>query len=273
MLKKFHFTKSRFVILFAYLFALVSWLLLDNYFFNSLFLHLSTDKITDLSKTLIQSTGIFVGLVVAAGFFYISRMDELGVSVLSRAYGLLEKIEMAIMKRKKTTKILEECKIQLTSLSGNLKNFDIVRKTSLEEKLNKLEKAFEETDQTLKVLENLDARSLLGEFQNVEKYAIGAFAFDVALFLASIIVAIASYVSLNGRLLGASFDLLFSGIALLFMVWYVFYEMSTIARNLFEFVLEFNAKLRMTLIGDRELRNRRDELVNEIKEACAKTKS
>ena len=273
MLKKFHFTKSTLAIVFPYLFVLVLWSLLDNYFFNSLFVHLSTDKITDLSKTLIQSTGILVGLVVAAGFFYISRMDELGVTVLSKAYGLLEKIEMAIMKRKEATKILEECKIQLTSLSGSLKNSDIVRKTSLKEKLNKLEKAFEETDQTLKELENLDVRSLLRKLQNVEKLAIAEFALDVSFFLASIIVAIASYVSLNGRLLGVSFDLLFFGIAFLFFLWQVFYEMSSIVRDLFELVLEFHAKLRMTLTGDRELRSQRDELVNEIKEACAKTKS
>jgi len=273
MLKKFRFAKSNLVILLAYIFALVSWGLLDRYFFNSLFLGLATDKVTDLSKTLIQSTGILVGLVVAAGFFYISRMDEIGISILSRAYRLLEKIEMAIMERKKTAKLLEECKIHLTSLSSRLKNSDVVRKAPLKEKLNELEKAFEETDQMLKALENSDVRPLLGKYHGVEKLGVAVFAFDVALFLASIIVAITSYVSLSGLLLGVSFDLLYFGIALLFMVWEVFYQMSAIARDLFEIVLEFKAKLRMTTIRNRELRNRRDELVNEIKEACAKAKS
>lgn len=273
MPKRPHFSKSTLVILFSYIFVLVLWEVLDIYFFYPLFSHLSADKITDLSKTLIQSIGIFVGLVVAAGFFYISRSDELGVRVLSRAYDQLEKIEMAIMERKKTTRILEECKIQLTSLSGSLKNSDKVGKTSLEEKLNKIEKAFDETGQTLKGLQNSNVRPILGEFQNLENYIITLFAFDIALFLASVLVAIVSYVSLDGRLLDTSFALLFFGIALLFMVWLVSYEMSSVARGLFESVLRFNVALRMTLIDDRELRDRRDELVNEIKDACTKTKS
>lgn len=79
------------------------WLLISLKLSNA-FIQLSTDDLLDLSKTLIQSVGILVSLIIVAFFYYVGKIDSLMLNIYSKQNDLetkKEKIrdELAIMEK------------------------------------------------------------------------------------------------------------------------------------------------------------------------------
>ena len=228
----------------AIIVGLFSWLAIYVFFLNGTFEQMPPNSVLDLSKTLIQSFGILVSLIIASSFVYIGKMDELSIRILSEENELDTKETLVRNKMKDATIAFQSCSTRLANLDNNkLDESGLQTKKKLEKTLNKIENHLKEHTEFLEKTVKSDIKELIDEIEKAKGQTIGLLALDIGFFLISIILAITAFAYESGARLGNSLLIIVIGMILIFAVWYYFYTLSLIMRKFFRFVLSTKSYL------------------------------
>jgi hypothetical protein len=256
--------KTRYIFLLALFVPLTVWLILSPVMLHDFYVHLSINDLVDLSKTLIQSVGILVGLLITASFFYVGKHDELIIRIFSRAnelYSKQEKIRKGITSIEKS---VQECKTELSKLKVNLTKPNLSTKEELEKDLLEVQELNNKYSQAIEEFKNSEIDSLITDAEKSNGWIIAILATDLVLFLASIMMAILAYAYKNYALLVGSLDLIVFGMTLMFAVWYIFYNGSRITRHLFKVILLIKSDLDMGYIDIEASKKKLENILSAI---------
>jgi len=162
----------------------VAWSILYIIFLQDIFMQLSALAVVDLSKTLIQSIGILVSLIIASSFVYIGKMDELTIRLLSKESDLDNK-QVAIRDSIEcVTALLHECSTRLSKLKNNKPDkSNFKTKKELEKTLSEIENENKENISFLERTVKLGIAENLNKIERTKGLITGFLAFDIVFFL------------------------------------------------------------------------------------------
>jgi Na+-transporting methylmalonyl-CoA/oxaloacetate decarboxylase gamma subunit len=245
--------------------ATIAWIVIYAFFLSGVFRQLSASAVVDLSKTLIQSIGILVSLIIASSFVYIGKMDELTIRIFSKENDLDNKQEAIRDTIGGVTESLQECSTRLSKLENNkLNESDLQTKKKLEKTLSELENHNKEHTEFLKKTVKLGINEDINAIESTKGLAIGFLAFDIGFFLISILTAIVAFVFESGRLLGDALIFIVMGMINVFAVWYIFYGMSKLMREFFRIILSTKTTLNVISKCAKDCKDELDDISDAI---------
>jgi hypothetical protein len=208
--------------------------------------NLSLDKINDLSKTIVQTSGILIAFLGASGYFYLGKLGELLTSNLSGEINVTSSLEAVRAEvgsyRNFVTSlellILARCK------SCQKKTCEVMKEhieflTTEQSQSNELEKQYTEDVKTQ--LEQIEAASKLAK--SMELIVIVPLIFAVVFLFFSMMGALFAYSTASPKTLLGCTDFLVMGVLYVLLTWVESYQTISDAREVYTLLIKSSSML------------------------------
>lgn len=227
-------------------------------YLNQLFSTLLPNEVVDLSKTLIQTTGILVSLIAASAFFYAGRLEQLAVSYLREANQLVTDITRS---ENEATECVEATEIAWQEWPKICRSCVLAKKCQSKNKMKEDMEGFTETikkyDEQIKELVKTSKEFPKQIAENVRvaiKIDTAYWIVAVAILLWSTLIAVIAYVNKSPKALLASVDFIAVGMIGIITSWIISYYISELLREGFHGIINVTSNINSLLFNLRSYR-------------------
>jgi hypothetical protein len=251
----------------------------DPFYLKDSFKTLSSERIEDLSKTIIQTGGILVGFIAVSGFFYLGKLGELLISICSMVSEQISGLETARVAAEDISNYMVVTEAQTRAYCAQCpKTAQCKERDEYLEMLAKNEKnASERKEKYAKQADETLAlpQAINDQAKKMEQGIMVPLSIAMFFLFSTIVLASFAYVSRNPLFLVLCIDFIVSAIAFISLTWALSYQSINDLRRKNVLLLELKSSL--NLISSSLNSMRKDmELANQMFEkmcASIRTKS